>query len=1351
MIAPRRPADGISSFLTATALLPPALQEPKIMLAYPPPPARHTTLLIAAVLFARLTFTNAALADQQQDVQPDSAGAMVVAEDRWADGLNPYRRQAAEHLARLKADEDAGRQRAAEALGYLRYVAAAAALQQALTDPAPAVRREAALALAWCGGRDALPPLCAALHDQDWSVRQAAWVALTNLTGMDFTFDSLADRRVRQRQSAVWRQWVSELEPDVVPPDVLTLLGDLTDEQPINDAAGRPVQVSSCYIGGGVLGQTSDPASITDGSLNTLWMTKDVDFPQSCTIDLGEAVWVGRVIIHQHPPFAMTEYSVEVAVQPDAFTQVAHRAGAPPTTQTVSFEPRPVRFLRINSLAARNPTYPTALLQVETRRQPEYIGTDQRDHQIERALRALGALGGEEADRYVLRAIRPWLDSVATDETRYAAKRRVQAGIRALGLLGGDRALDALATMLHNDQWARYAADSLGDLGGEDAAAALLAAYPDFARGLNRPANPRRIHASDTGQFDPRDRIPAAAYAIAMSISRIDFQRRESLEALSHIAPLLVANIPSDADAMMVYDVEPHQQIVAWLLDRVGLRQAVVDAAFEALGQDRQVPEIAQRETLRQLARGQLDTEFPANADQPPYAGNFLAALCRDPADVPLLLNLLDHPNHWVRINAVKALIFMDAREAVPAIAERLAASPPEADYGFFAERLHDTWQVGQDEFNDPTPRFRKAYIMALGRLGTEEHVPALIEILQDERNVLESRYAAAVALDQLGTPDAVEALLQAEAQHDFHSVRMVAREAIWKRDLAPRIDLPAEANSAAKSTGTTNMSVHHPPEDGLPESPTRFVFLQGDHNPHNTFRTDNWRQTHNTTDAGPVYRPGRNLAILDIRGPSPTAFPLTNFADGYVADAHVSYDGRRILFARRLQHDPWWHLYEIDADGSRLRQITQGPYHHVSPAYLPDGRIVFSTTRLGTRDEYHGYPCTGLAVMDPDGSNMQFIGFNLGRDADTVVDPAGNLLFARLEIFYARLKVEWNLLTAFPDGTRTNTLYGPERREFWSRIDGGYTAWGETGLRHRVLRLSQPQPLGPSRYVMNTQAGPIVTEGRRGERIIRPDLNWAITTPYPLDDRTLLVAAGKKPFESVGGSRPTDTVDLGIYLLDIDSGELTLLYNDPHVADFGARPLHPRPVPPVIATSPGVRQRQFSGTLYCCSAFISQLDAVRERGRLVRVIEGLPQVARHQTHTNRGLPWKNHGGAIGRVLGTIPLAADGSFAVEVPADRFLHLQVLDSDRQVVGNQLLWMYVRPGESKGCIGCHEPPDTTTGPHQSLPLALSSHPPRLLPTGDDQFRYRAKAWFKGHLPDEREQRQRTVQSITLFGRP
>ena len=115
---------------------------------------------------------------------------------------------------------------------------------------------------------------------------------------------------------------------------------------------------------------------------------------------------------------------------------------------------------------------------------------------------------------------------------------------------------------------------------------------------------------------------------------------------------------------------------------------------------------------------------------------------------------------------------------------------------------------------------------------------------------------------------------------------------------------------------------------------------------------------------------------------------------------------------------------------------------------------------------------------------------------------------------------------------------------------------------------------------------------------------------------------------------------------------------------------------------------------MYANSVFATQEHYVPKRGRLLRVIEGQPQVARHMTHNSSGneMAWKNHGGTFARVLGTVPLASDGSFAIEVPADRLLHLQVLDEDRNVVGNQTVWMHARPGEVKGCVGCHEPPDT-----------------------------------------------------------
>jgi hypothetical protein len=163
---------------------------------------------------------------------------------------------------------------------------------------------------------------------------------------------------------------------------------------------------------------------------------------------------------------------------------------------------------------------------------------------------------------------------------------------------------------------------------------------------------------------------------------------------------------------------------------------------------------------------------------------------------------------------------------------------------------------------------------------------------------------------------------------------------------------------------------------------------------------------------------------------------------------------------------------------------------------------------------------------------------------------------------------------------------------------------------------------------------------------------------------------------------------------------------------------------------------------------FNSQEKEVRERGRLVRLVEGVPVVGRHETHTGSEPVWKNHGGTLARVLGIAPLAPDGSFFVELPADRLVHLQVLDSDRRVVGNQLTWIYARPGENKSCTGCHEDPNTAMTSTQQ-PLALHGAPLKFLPDGDE-FSYRAKAWFKGSLPPEIEERTRTVHAVNLLAR-
>ena len=526
------------------------------------------------------------------------------------------------------------------------------------------------------------------------------------------------------------------------------------------------------------------------------------------------------------------------------------------------------------------------------------------------------------------------------------------------------------------------------------------------------------------------------------------------------------------------------------------------------------------------------------------------------------------------------------------------------------------------------------------------------------------------------------------------------------------------------------------------------------------------------------------------------------------MADCEVSWDGKKVLFSYRFNgeernytefpyrkvhlnegedqlggpDDPWWHIWEINVDGTGLRQLTFGPFHDVAPVYLPDGRIVFSSSRIGMRDEYHGYPSVGLSVMNPDGSDIHPIGFNLGADRDPAIMGDGRILFSRLDIFYSRLKTEVTIQTVFPDGTKNLAFYGPERRPFWREVHIKNAAWtmresweDNPDNRNRVLRLAQPQPLDDKRIICASSGGLVICgPGPYKETMVPHNRIMAVTSPFPIDKNTILCAATPKVFYVDGqivtpGTpefeklekgpdlfRSAINIDLALYYMDINSGKMTLLYNDPKTADFEPRPIMVRPRPITLAEDPLTRQNSFTAKLFCNSAQISRISRVRSRGKFIRVIEGQPIFSRHETHQNRPINyrlrldqrWKNHGGTRARILGTIPLATDGSFFVEVPADRLLHLQVLDSDRRVIGNQTFWMYARPGETRSCIGCHESRETAVLPDH-FPSTAKTSPVKMVPHGDE-FSYLAKAWMKGWLPDEMEERTRTVRTINLIGR-
>ncbi|MHC4406947.1 MAG: hypothetical protein ACYTG0_45605, partial [Planctomycetota bacterium] len=846
----------------------------------------------------------------------------------------------------------------------------------------------------------------------------------------------------------------------------------------------------------------------------------------------------------------------------------------------------------------------------------------------ERGLRALGALGGHGAAE----AIVEWLGSeqLTTPEWRPA----VRAGIRSLGRLRDEAGFQALVGLLDNTTWARSAAEALGDFGDRRAVPALLAAYPRYAKGLDGKYPPE-VPPDDNWGAPPadvaEDRMLETPFWISYSLCRLPLDDPNDRQMLRRLGPLVMANLPRDHDRAMLYEPAGVDLLTRHLMAAGGLRQEACEHAFELLGQPRRVPK---------------PNDAPEWPKPPEYAdaalpereamciSTWLPVLCTQAEDLPRLVALLEHEEGWVRINAAKTLAWLGDRRAIEPIAGLLAAAKAEADYGYCG-----TFKF--DEYNDPAPRWREAFVRALGLLGAREHTDLIVGILNDDRSTLGVRYAAAQALADLAgssrNDTAAFALAEAARRHPFHSIRLLARDELRARGASwesSEIGLDTGANRPPITPGDDRGSADNAgPTSGKLDA---LVFVKGDNTMPNDVGTvelaDRWRRTYLYSDPGPEYRPGRNLYRLKPPRPDGLVTPLTRFPDGYVASPEISWDGRRVIFSRRGQRDPWWHVWEVGVDGSNLRQLTHGPHHDVGPAYLPDGRIVFSSTRSGIRDEYHGYQCNALYVMRADGTSPERIATNAGRDNEPAVLCDGRIAFCRLEMFYARIKTELTLHAVHSDGTQDVVLYGPERRSYWHDLDYGLRSrigTVENPTMFGVLRMTQPQPMPDGRHVVVATQGGLALVGphRDRETIITPENKTRVyTTPFPLPDGRILCAATPKELDH-------DRIDLGLYLLDPATRALDLVYNDPATAEFEPRPLLARPQPAVRGDR--TKPHAYTGRFVCSSVFVTQEAEVPLRGRLVRLIEGMPLVGRHSTHTNLWPVWKNHHGLLARVLGT--------------------------------------------------------------------------------------------------------------------
>jgi len=437
------------------------------------------------------------------------------------------------------------------------------------------------------------------------------------------------------------------------------------------------------------------------------------------------------------------------------------------------------------------------------------------------------------------------------------------------------------------------------------------------------------------------------------------------------------------------------------------------------------------------------------------------------------------------------------------------------------------------------------------------------------------------------------------------------------------------------------------------------------------------------------------NLYKLSPISPEGRVTPITNFVGASVSDPCVSYDGKRILFSMRPPGGNERNIYEINADGSGLRQVTRGGGHDFDPLYLPDGRILFTSSRAGEMDEYNHAPTENLHVADADGSHLERISFNQSDDFDPVLLPSGRVLYTRWEHFGTMNR--FPLFATNPDGTGTFHSFGPHERNFF-----------------------HPQPTPDGRIIaiestrVNGDAGPIaLLRTDRGPADPAPEgeaFSWNVLTSQvgtggaPWDH-----GAFKYPFPLGGGryvvsySLPAATeeeVHYGLYtftaeIVEGTNGEpdrfeiknLTFLYDDPEMNEYDAQLIAPQAKPPIVAST--VDPTVDFGFFLAQDVFNrGTVDGQEVPQRGVDPISKIAVMTARPTEVGEMNDISANEFEKRALIGFAPVEADGSFLIKIPADTPIAFATLDPlDRGFVVKRT-WIYVRPGETFTCAGCHE---------------------------------------------------------------
>ncbi|MDR1483935.1 MAG: hypothetical protein LBT09_03830 [Planctomycetaceae bacterium] len=417
-----------------------------------------------------------------------------------------------------------------------------------------------------------------------------------------------------------------------------------------------------------------------------------------------------------------------------------------------------------------------------------------------------------------------------------------------------------------------------------------------------------------------------------------------------------------------------------------------------------------------------------------------------------------------------------------------------------------------------------------------------------------------------------------------------------------------------------------------------------------------------------------------------------------------LSYDAKKIIFSFKPHNEKTFHLYEINVDGSGLRQLTGGMFDDLDPIYMPDGKSIMFVTSRG-----HIYvrcmPTTNAYVtakMRLDSDELHIVSRNGEPEYLPSVMNDGKIIFTRWEYTDKPLWRCQSLWTMNTDGTQVQTFWGNQsvwpdllkdarqipNSERVMFIGSAHHSWysGCVGIIDPAKGFNFPDGLTK---VTQELRWPESGNGPTDPKEVAPELyhtagNYSsYISAYPLSETDFLVSAQRHRGKWV------------LMLMDV-YGNRELIHEGTHHI-FDAQPLRIRETPSLRSDTVNLptmetRYKPETGIIYSNNIYDDAPPELKGKAKFLRVWS-----IEHKTYTY----WSkrnyvssgpeisiNQSEGVKKIIGTVPIEEDGSVQFNAPSGIALHFQILDENHRALQTMRSFTGVQPGEQRGCLGCHE---------------------------------------------------------------